>query len=520
MGRQADLHTSTVMRIQLSACFAVLVVVLHGQVRNANWVFSDGMWMQFTDSSMTMLPSPYSNAGPSSCISDTSGHFQLLVDNSGIRGGQFNLLPGASAAELGWDTAGANYLILPKPGAPTRYCIFVNEKWPNARAGYVELDLAANGGAGGVVPPGTTWYMQHTTAKLTATTDSAEIGYWVVQHADSGDAFHTFHLTSLGLDPAPVVSHAGRSYLADTPGYINADRTRPMKFSAQGDMLAAVIMGSDLDTNALELFHFNKASGSFNFWTQLTLDLYALDNTTGQLVPNNVEIRKFVTDCEFSADGSSLFYQYADTLPSQGYSTVAQVSLGDTAAASIAQSAFAAMGTGAYYAARMNPNGTFLLLGLNGRLYARPYGPYSDILVDLFALPTAMDSISGPNHDPMFDVGFPLSLPYATYAGYFPNICKRYLDSSPITTGVPDQKTKAAMRVWPNPSKGYFMLHWNGPDPQGQAWTTDAIGRTLPGKWPINTGDNAIDISRLADGIYMLHVQAGNDLRRVRIVKQ
>ncbi|MBS1547538.1 MAG: T9SS type A sorting domain-containing protein [Bacteroidetes bacterium] len=493
---------------------------LHGQARNANWVFSGGMWMQFTDSSMAMLPSPYSSVGPSSCISDTSGQFQMLVDNSGIRGAQFNLLPGASAAELGWDTAGANYLILPKPGAPTRYCILVNEKRPNARAGYVEVDLAANGGAGGVAPPGTTWYMEHTTDKLTATTDSAESGYWVVQHADSGDVFHSFHVTNLGLDPVPVVSHAGHSYLADTPGYINADRIRPMKFSVQGDKLAAVIMGSDLDTNALELFHFNRASGSFNFWTRLTLDLYALDNTTGQLVPNDVGPRKFVTDCEFSADGNYLYYQGADTFPYNGYSIVAQVSLVDTAAARIAQSAFGVMGTGVAYAARMYPEGAFLLVGLNGRLYARPYDPYPNILLDLFALPTAMDSLSGPDHDPMFDVGFPLSLTYATYAGYFPNICKRYVDSSPITTGMHPMDVNATLRVWPNPGSGLITVQLGGVASAAVARFTDATGRAVPGIWHLHPGDNTMDISGLADGIYMLHVQSGDEVRHVRIVKQ
>ena len=209
----------------------LLSLALWGQARNANWVFSDGMWMTFTDSSMVMLPSPYNGTGRSACISDTTGQFLLLVDDTGIRNAQFNLLPGASAAELGWSTAGSSYLVLPKPGSPLHYMVLVNETPPDARAGYVEVDLGANSGMGGVAFAGTTWYMQHATAKLTATTDESETGYWVVQHADSGDIFEAFHLTATGMDPVPVLSNAGRSYLTHASGYINADLLRPMKFS-------------------------------------------------------------------------------------------------------------------------------------------------------------------------------------------------------------------------------------------------------------------------------------------------
>ncbi len=145
------------IRAILSTLSFCSLVALFGQARNANWVFSDGMWMQFTDTSMAMLPSPYSSAGRSSCISDTSGQFVLLVDDAGIRDAQFNLLPGASAEELGWTSAGASYLVLTKPGSPAHYCIFVNEMPPNARAGVVEVDLNANGGAGGIISPCTKW---------------------------------------------------------------------------------------------------------------------------------------------------------------------------------------------------------------------------------------------------------------------------------------------------------------------------------------------------------------------------
>ncbi|MEO5584144.1 MAG: hypothetical protein ABIQ75_01695, partial [Flavobacteriales bacterium] len=237
--------------LTLSLQFCI-VACCSAQARNANWVFSSGMWMSFADTSATILPSPYAGPAPATCISDTSGQFLLLVDNSGIRNALFAPLQGATAADLGWNTPAANYLILPKPGAPERYFIFINEGPPTARGGYVEVDLAANGGAGAAVGVGTTWYMAHVTAKLSATTDAVEQGYWIVQHEDNSDAFRSYHLTDQGMAAAPVVSHAGGTYLPDTPGYENADRWGKMKLSFQGDKLAAIKHGYDLDTNALE----------------------------------------------------------------------------------------------------------------------------------------------------------------------------------------------------------------------------------------------------------------------------
>ncbi len=510
------------MRTVLSALSVCAVTVLFGQARNANWVFSDGMWMQFTDTSLAILPSPYSSAGRSSCISDTSGQFLLLVDDAGIRDAQFNLLPGASATELGWTNPRSSYLILPKPGVPTHYCILVNEMPPNARAGYVEIDLSVNGGAGGVASTGTIWYMQNITAKLIATTDADETGYWVVQHADSGNAFQTFHLTNQGLAPFPVVSHTGRSYLADTAVFLNADLYRPMKFSAQGDKLAAITLGNDPDSNALELFHFDRTNGLLYFWEHLTTALYYLDST-GQLIQVSAETNRFITDCEFSPDGQKLYYDAGDTGLFFGGCNLVQLELGDPVSSAIQESAFFVIGMGNYSSSGWDLTGTFILTGLNGLLYTRSVS-YSGLgfIFEMYALPgITMDSLTGPLSNPLIDIIHLPNSPYASNVGNFPNICKRYVDSAPMTTAVsPHQKASSEVRAWPNPNGGCFMVQWNGAASTAQARITDATGRTLPGIWALHNGDNSIDIRHLADGAYVLELRSGDEVRRVRVVKQ
>ncbi|MBK6893844.1 MAG: T9SS type A sorting domain-containing protein [Flavobacteriales bacterium] len=48
---------------------------------------------------------------------------------------------------------------------------------------------------------------------------------------------------------------------------------------------------------------------------------------------------------------------------------------------------------------------------------------------------------------------------------------------------------------------------------------TDATGRTVSLERVFRNGENAVDISDLADGTYILRLQIGEELRYVRITK-
>lgn len=74
--------------------------------------------------------------------------------------------------------------------------------------------------------------------------------------------------------------------------------------------------------------------------------------------------------------------------------------------------------------------------------------------------------------------------------------------------------------VQPNPNQGIFTVHLQGLSGDARAWITDATGRSVPGAWTLRNGWNAIDISSLADGLYLLKVRTEDVLRQVRVVKQ
>ncbi len=509
------------MRTALLPLYFAFVTSAMAQARNANWVIANGVWMSFTDSSMSIQPALYTVEGRSSCISDTSGQFLLLVDNTGVRDAQFNLLAGASSAELGWTHPGSSYLILPKPEASGHYCILVNEMPPNARAGLVEVDLTANGGAGAVVSAGTNWYMQHTTSKLTATTDTMETGYWIVQHEDSSDAFHSYHLTSGGLDPVPVVSHGGRTYLTNTPNQINADLLRPMKFSFQGDKLAAITFHTALDSNAIELFHFNRTSGEVSFWAHIDNRLYMLDSA-GALISGVDLINHFTMDCEFSIDGNHLYYTYGDTLSMDGELRLAQLDLDDPDPSAIQYSAFFAGATWSYVFAEPGATGAFVLTGLDGRIYQRANSWPGDNrpITSFYALPLQMGDLSGPDGNIFMDVSEWIYPPSGAYFWGLPNISKRYVDSKPITTGLGYDEPQAPFFICPNPVVGQSLVSLPGYARPSQIRWHNALGQVVMHAQVEMHGKSVVlDRNGLPSGIYIVELMSGNrSLGFVRVV--
>ncbi len=268
-------RTMRSIRAVLVGIFLLPALLSAGQIRNSNWVIGSRSWLHFTADTLESLPMSIADtiSQRNACISDTSGQFLLLADDFGIRNALFDPIAGGSPSELGWNVPGGNYLILPVPGHPSRYAVFINELAPSARAGMVLVDVAADDGNGAVLE-GTTWYMSTTTAKLTATTDASETGYWVVQHEENGDGFHAYHLTVAGLDPTPVISHAGTDYLPDTGPLDNMDRMGKMNFNFQGDVLATITNGPSIDTTDVELFHFDRTSGHVQYWTAIRPEVF------------------------------------------------------------------------------------------------------------------------------------------------------------------------------------------------------------------------------------------------------
>lgn len=295
---------------------------VHAQKRNFNWVFGSGVWVQYTPDSVkgvkTLDMPPVSTRSAS--ISDTTGQFRLLADDAGVRNALLEPVAGGTAAALGWSVPAGNYLLLPWPGRPGHYAAFINELPPSARAGMVEVDVTANGGAGAVIGE-MQWYMQGATAKLAATTDHEDAAYWVLQHAEDDNTFHAFRFGEDGLVPFEVISHAGPAYVAtdmvvhtatDSIRY-NFFRRGAMTFNFQGDLLATIVNNATMDSTRLELFHFDRATGAVVPWTGVD------ERSLLELVPSPCDIatalnQPFFRGVDFEPGGRFMCVALTDSL--------------------------------------------------------------------------------------------------------------------------------------------------------------------------------------------------------------
>lgn len=479
------------------ACLLPLVPChLDAQARNSNWVIAPGIWLHFEPDTILAFPMTDTVSLRNASISDTTGQFALLADDFGIRNALFETVAGGSAAELGWNVPAANYLILPLPGQADQYGVFINERPPGSRAGFVQVDLGANNGAGTVVES-TIWYLEHATAKLTATTDSTETGYWILQHDELGDAFRAFHLTAAGLDPTPVISHVGTSYLPDTSPKENIDRYGQMNFNFQGDLVAAIKNGPSIDTGKVELFRFNRATGELQMEAEVGALYYA-----GNAGPSG-SLQALLQGVDFSLGGSYMFVGHIDTLSTMNNSWIVRYPLGapwDSLITSSTALTGGVSGDTMRYDTRYGNQ--FAITPYGNILIRRPYNPANSVLNF-----QNMIEIEGP--DPGLSSGWALyTFADMPVPGGFPAPCKRYLDSTPLITGT-DQLTAfhAEVGIRPNPMADQAILYYHGNDgPQSVVWR-DALGREIRRTtWRMAGSTHTLERNGLPAGVYFVEV--------------
>ena len=92
-----------------------------------------------------------------------------------------------------------------------------------------------------------------------------------------------------------------------------------------------------------------------------------------------------------------------------------------------------------------------------------------------------------------------------------------YLDMSSIT-GINNEINKLHISVRPNPANDILYLQVKNPE-SGIVNITDISGKMLLQQY-INSVENALDISKLPSGIYMLHYMDKNGVWNQKFIKQ
>lgn len=475
------------------------------QKRNHNLIFGDNLWLDFNGDSLEVRGSPYSPTNRSATMSDTSGVFLFLVDETGIRDTTFTLMPGGSAAQLGWPERLSAVMILPKPGDPQRYVVLVNTPESLRQAGWVEVDMGLNGGLGGVVT-GTTWYMNECTSKLAATTHANGTDYWVVQHENGSDAFHAFLLSANGL-ALPIVSSMGPVFdNVDSSAPLNTDFWGPMLFSPIGDVLCLASYVAS-DTNGIMVAPFDQSTGSIGLGTEIAAIAKYVVNMNGP-IQTDPRIGNMVSGVEFLATGSRAYAAQImpdSPLDAGGYASF-QVDPYLTPADSMAANAINtfSLTNSALHPWLRDTTGRSIMLGPDGSLYMRSMYNTGGALLR----PTNLPATWSYNNDHYFYwvSGF-------SRTTGFPLFSKRYHDSEPAWLAVSDLSIETGTwLVSPNPlaGRGWVKVPPGGPDPEQVVWL-DLLGkpvRTVPVK--TNGSTFPLDAGQLPIGHYTVRFLVGS----------
>jgi hypothetical protein len=347
----------------------------------------------------------------------------------------------------------------------------------------LEVDMAANGGTGAVMPGSFQFLADSTTAHVTAVRDAEEDGYWLILHRYISDKFLAYHLTSAGLDTLPVVSATGP--VLQHFGQLGF----PDRLHYNGSLVAS------LDGNRLALM----ASPPANLG--MLVELFAFDRASGAVVhQHGIGGLSMGYGIEFSPNGSKLYvHELAPPggqcpLPSPlGSLNLWQYDIGvldslmvQASVYSVTQSCQSGLGS-TYHMMALCPDGRI-------RLRSRRATSAELRCVDVVQFPDSGGAACG----------FQLAeMTTSIGSRCMTNQCKQYHDSAPGWLGTREELVPD-LRVWPNPVAEELWLSWPGAAGQVKVTFTDVLGRVVLSKNIVTNTPATIEVRVLPAGPYVL----------------
>ena len=243
---------------------------------------------------------PYGEAYATTSIGDAAGNLLFFATQDQVYNASGEPLAGGDFTEISEDDYPEQPLLVPIPGRIGRFLLLIKmdsdittlEDGSIVNGGgfyLVELDIALNGGTGGVVP-GSRRYVGagYIFQKLTAVQDPQSGDYWVLGRNYTGVQFVAYRITNSGLVDVPVVTDV------DLPPVDGSFFTTQLKFSPDAKYVASAYSTSVFDANEVSgfiLLAFNSVTGVLDL--RETIDL-----------PTN---GRNASGLEFSADATKLY---------------------------------------------------------------------------------------------------------------------------------------------------------------------------------------------------------------------
>lgn len=202
-------------------CFLCFVTVFSQINRNKIWYFGEYAGLDFNFNPPVPLNNSAMNQDEGcASISDLNGAILFYTDGRRIWNRNHQVMLNGTGL-LGGISSSQSALIVPKPLNNNIYYVFtVPSQSNNVPFSYSIVDMSLEAGLGAVTDKNVPLYGP-VDEKLTGTLKSNGIDYWIIAKGSANDIFVSYSLTTVGLNPVPVISHSGSvfSNFTDKIGY-------------------------------------------------------------------------------------------------------------------------------------------------------------------------------------------------------------------------------------------------------------------------------------------------------------
>jgi PKD repeat protein len=258
----------------LSVLLFLINLQLSAQKEAANWIFGQGIWLNFNTSPVSLGPATGHNFfnSQTSSISDSNGNLLFIGCSSTILDKNLNNIIPINAIPTNNLLLQGN-LEIPIVNAQT----YLQFNLHSSGCYYTQIDMTLNGGLGGV-PTGKLdlLLVSDTIAKQCAVKQSGNSGYWLLLRGRK--KFYLYLIDNLNFNTTSKVINTS---ITDTIFQSQ------MKFNFQADKIAGVV-----NKNQIEFYNFNSFTGEL------------LNPVTYNFSNYFTTLRGF----EFSPDGNKLYF--------------------------------------------------------------------------------------------------------------------------------------------------------------------------------------------------------------------
>ncbi len=252
------------------------------------WYFGQNAGIDFNSgSAVALLNGAMNTYEGCASISDNTGDLLFYTDGTSIWNANHTVMPNGTGL-LGDASSTQSAIIVKKPGNNSIYYVFTvdEEVGPNG-LNYSEVDMSFQGGLGDVNSNKNILIVNSTCEKICAIKHQNNIDFWVVTHLFGSNTYHSYLVSSSGINMTPIITNIGavvNNNWTYSIGYLKA--------SPNGNRIASVRWSMD----NLEIYDFNKVSG---------------------VLSNTMNFSGFTGDgpygVEFSPDGKLLYVSYDDS---------------------------------------------------------------------------------------------------------------------------------------------------------------------------------------------------------------